>query len=124
MVPVWVAGFNLSRNCAEILPSAGWTLQEQGALTLWTLPYFPRCNYNTILIPITYHCKSTTTVLNIVPTTDNQHFFVIYFVYFLKKQVSAVSNLILQLRNKYVKVHLAIVFQWLGQYLLLNKLGV
>lgn len=38
------------------------------------------------VIPITSHCKSTTIVLNTVSTTDNQHFFVIYFIYFLKNK--------------------------------------
>jgi hypothetical protein len=80
------------------------------------------------VIPITCHCKSTTIVLNTVSTTDNQHFFVIYFIY-LKKKTSFSSfkfniSEFQQLRNEYVKVHLAIVIRWLGQYPLLNKLGV
>jgi hypothetical protein len=33
-VPVWVAGFTLSQNSAENLPSAGWPLQEQGAILI------------------------------------------------------------------------------------------
>ncbi len=79
------------------------------------------------LIPITYYSISTTIVLNTVPTTDNKHFFVIYLFILKKTSFSSFKFNISefqQLRNTYVKVHLAIVIQWLGQSPLLNKLGV
>jgi hypothetical protein len=88
---------------------------------------FPRCNY-IFVIPITCHCISSTIVLNTLPTTDNQHFFVIYLFIFIKKTSLSSFKFNIsefqQLRNKYIKVHLAIVIQWLGQYPLIYKLGI